>query len=477
MAKPKLLEPIVDESKLHPSFVKILKTPAFICCREMLKTVYEDFTDPDGNFVEQFQTTGFDARFFEFYLYAYFSRSGFELNREFEKPDFLVTRNGLTVAVEATTVNPPASGVLFDQGKKISELDEAGMYEYMTEEIPIRFGSPLLSKLRKKYWENDHCKNLPLVIAIEAFHDEDSLSVADGALMNYLYGTQTTANWNESANLVVTNEKIEKHAVGKKEIPSGFFYQPDVENISAVVFTNSGTTSKFTRMGFQHGFGNDRVAVYRRGECYTPFENAKDPTHFAYNLDYPPFVEPWGQGLTVMHNPNALHPIPHDFFCYAMQAYLHGEDVAVAYDAFTPWHPFVSRTVTMNIGTEAKELLAKYPPAVSVGVTPIEKEEFKRFVTCKCDIPDSEEQGWFSDSTSSFYGTILCLNGENVWLVFLFARDEKFEFDCIYESEKFVSRTKARVHLQEQIHAHLVRSPKRIFSLNRLKRQESSGQS
>jgi hypothetical protein len=464
VAKKNLFDPIVDESKLHPSFVNIQLNKGSICCREMLNSIYEDFIDPDGNFLEQFQTTGFDARFFELYLFAYFSRSGFELNREYEKPDFLVTRNGLTVAVEATTVNPPTSGVLFEHGSTISDLDEAGLAKYLSEEIPMRFGSPLLSKLRKKYWEDDHCKGLALVIAIEAFHDENSLSVPDGALMNYLFGTRSTAKWNEFVNLMIDNEKIEEHRVGEKQIPSEFFAQPDVEYVSAIIFSNSGTSAKFSRMGFQHGFGNDEVSIYRRGQCYTPLESAMDPSSFAYSLDCPPFVESWGQGLTVIHNPNALHPIPHDFFHFAIQAYLHGDDVAVDYDAFAPWHPYVSKTMTLYVGSEAKEVLRNFPPENAILVAPIDKEEFDRFVPGECLIPDSEEQGWYGDSTLSFLGTVLHLKTENVWAAYFFARNENFKFVCIGEPEKFSNRGKARSHVQEQIEALLVHSPRRIFS-------------
>jgi hypothetical protein len=38
----------------------------------MLREVYAEFPDPDGNFVEQFQTSGLDARTFELFLFAMF---------------------------------------------------------------------------------------------------------------------------------------------------------------------------------------------------------------------------------------------------------------------------------------------------------------------------------------------------------------------------------------------------------------------
>ena len=68
MAKDDFFYPVVEESKLHPSFLAIKDQPGAVCSREMLTNIYQDFVDPDGNFLEQFQTTGFDARFFELYL-------------------------------------------------------------------------------------------------------------------------------------------------------------------------------------------------------------------------------------------------------------------------------------------------------------------------------------------------------------------------------------------------------------------------
>ena len=58
------------------------------------------------HFVEQFQTSGFDARIFELYLHAYFESSGYVISRTRSNPDFILTRQRATVAVEATTSNP-----------------------------------------------------------------------------------------------------------------------------------------------------------------------------------------------------------------------------------------------------------------------------------------------------------------------------------------------------------------------------------
>ena len=132
MRNPKktLFDPIASSRKLHPDFECLRTWPGAEPTRWMLDDVYQTFDDPEGNFLEQFQTTGFDARYFELYLFAYFTRSGFVVDRSRPHPDFLVSRMGRTVAVEATTVNPSTSGILARLGKKISELSPEEFRDY-----------------------------------------------------------------------------------------------------------------------------------------------------------------------------------------------------------------------------------------------------------------------------------------------------------------------------------------------------------
>jgi hypothetical protein len=110
----KLFDPVVPEEKLNSNFADIRTATTTIAVRAMLEGVFESFEDPDGNFKEQFQTTGFDSRFFELYLYAYFSRSGFSVGRSHPYPDFMVERDGTKACIEATTV--PESSLTGNSG-------------------------------------------------------------------------------------------------------------------------------------------------------------------------------------------------------------------------------------------------------------------------------------------------------------------------------------------------------------------------
>ena len=52
----------------------------------------------------------------------------------------------------------------------------------------IKFGSVLLSKLNKRYWELPHVKGMPLIFAVQDFHTIRAMSWSNTSLVEYLYG-------------------------------------------------------------------------------------------------------------------------------------------------------------------------------------------------------------------------------------------------------------------------------------------------
>jgi hypothetical protein len=454
---------VVPEDKLGSSFKLILTAANSEPARQMLDDVYQKFPDLDGNFLEQFQTTGFDARLLELYLFAYFSRSAFGIDSSNASPDFLVEREGVRVAVEATTLNPPLTGATKEHGRTLKQLSENETGDYFRNELPIRFGSPLFTKLQKRYWDLEHCRDLPFVIAIEAFHEDDAHLISDSSLINYLYGSRDSARWSDNGTLEIQRHPIESHRLGEKEIPSGFFAQPDTENVSAVVFTNSGTYSKFSRMGYQHGFGCDTIDMSRSGFWFNPHPDAMDPTFMTYNLDEPPFVEPWGQGLVVFHNPVCKHPLPHSFFSNAVQGYIKEDRFVTDHSDF---HPITTKTMTIFLGPDKKEL-KKLPrrqsPRVAVGA--ISKKDFMDLCPYSLSEPNpiSDEQGWYADETGSFLGVVARDKTDDDWTGVILARDEHFVFRCIDVQSSLPTRDQARIEVQLKI-ATLLSSPRRLFA-------------
>jgi hypothetical protein len=336
------------DSELHPQFITLRDAPGYAPARQLIRQPQEEFSDPDGNFVEQFQTFGLDARTFEFFLSVMLKDAGHELDRSFDRPDFLITKDGVTAAVEAVTANPQGNGAIqpYDAVPDFRKLQEAA--EELEQTIPIRLGSPLFSKLKKKYWELPQVADKPLILAIQDFHTAGALATSDVPLVRYLYGLGQTWRHDEEGNLVIEGHQLEEHQHGDKRIPSGFFRQPDAEHISAVLFCNTGTIPKFNRMGHQGAFMAKGVRMLRWGSCYRHDPNAAAPRPFVYEVgdkDWP--LETWRQGTVLIRNPDALHPLPENWFGAALEHRLVDGEVRTM--PSEPFLPFFSTTnILMN---------------------------------------------------------------------------------------------------------------------------------
>ncbi|MEE1657612.1 hypothetical protein VB618_15505 [Microvirga sp. CF3062] len=298
--------PVVAWERLHPDFLKVVELEGFSSARGIIEPMMHWYEDPDGNFVEQFQTTGFDARIWELYLFAAFSEIGYQIDRSEAVPDFTCKSLGVEFCVEATTVNASREGPLATPPSL--ETNE-GCLEYLREFMPLKYGSALYTKFKRKYWEKPNVKGKPLIFAIADFQGGPSMIMTRSGLPIYLYGYDYSWHKDETGRLHIAPRQVEKHQWGTKEIPSGFFNQPGAENISAVVFNNSGTISKFLRMGMLAGFGSPGVALVREGKAVDHDPNATEPLNFTHLVNSPDYNETWVEGFDVFHNPNALHPL------------------------------------------------------------------------------------------------------------------------------------------------------------------------
>ena len=103
-----LFTPGVPESKLNEKFKTIATAPGSAPARHLLQQFFSLLPRPDGNFIRDFQTTGFDARIWELFLFAFGVKTGFKVDRSFDRPDFLFSAdcNGKQAWIEAVTSNP-----------------------------------------------------------------------------------------------------------------------------------------------------------------------------------------------------------------------------------------------------------------------------------------------------------------------------------------------------------------------------------
>jgi hypothetical protein len=324
--------------KLHPQFVNLRDSPGYKPARRMLRELQQHFDDPDGNFVEQFQTTGFDSRTFEFFLFAMFREGGFAIDRSHPRPDFLISRDDVTVAVEAVTASQPSNAGVQPYLALPVDQSEAERAEYVKNSIPIRLGSPLFTKLNAKYWEEPHVAGKPFVIAIEDFHQAGSLASSSTPLTRYLFGQEQQWYHDSEGKLVITEHQVHVHKNAVKQIPSGFFNLPGAEHISGILFSNTGTIPKFARMGHQGPYRDPDIKMLRMGTCYRHDPNASQAAPFMYEVGEPDAVETWWQGTVYIVNPKALRPLPDEWIGAGLQEELvDGKTVSTWRAPFIPY--------------------------------------------------------------------------------------------------------------------------------------------
>jgi len=340
-----LFSPVAPMEILNPAFVLLSRERVFHSARSIINEIAPHYLDIDGNYVEQFQTDGFDARLWELYIHAYLTEEQLFVERPKPSPDFIVRKYGQSVAIEATIVGRKADNPRSYFRMDPTTPDAAEVLRLHANEMPMRFGSPLYSKLQKRYWEKEQIAGMPFVLAIADFHDDQSMLWSGTALINYLYGVRHDFRHDESGQLIISPIKIEKHVVGGKEIPSGFFFQPEAENISAVLFSASGTVSKFNRIGRQAGYADPGVVIVRQGTCHDHDPNASLPNFFRYVVDETK-QETWAEGISIFHNPRALRPAPRELFPSVAH---HRFDDGLIVSDLPDFHPYASVTMNFSI--------------------------------------------------------------------------------------------------------------------------------
>lgn len=287
--------------RLHPTFQLLQDGPRYSPAREIIAAMMRYHEDEDGNFVQQFQTTGFDARIWELYLFAVFTELGFARVPDIQAPDFVLEGLGGRIAVEATTANPSQRNAPPLPENRDEEVS------YQENYIPIKIGRALRAKLNRQvpYWEIPEVAGVPFLLAVQDFHLPGSMRTIVPAATEYVFGVRHSMV--EGHRRI---ESIREHRYGEHTEISGFFRLANSEHVSAVVVNPQGTLTKFNRLGFVAGFGDRRLQMLRFG--WRRYDNDPvdpRPRRFVEEVHAPGYQEPWVDGMVVLHNPNALIPL------------------------------------------------------------------------------------------------------------------------------------------------------------------------
>ena len=335
--------------QIHPSFIFLNDHIGLSAAKEVLKEISYHYKDIDGNFIEQFQSlNGFDSRVWELFLFCFFREQYFSFKRNHNSPDYLIQKFNDEIAVEAVIVGRKTKIDAFSNGS-LSEIQEK-----LKNEIPLLFGSALFDKMKKKYWEQKHVRNKPFVIAIADFHDTMSMTWSSSALVEYLYGYRYEYSLDKKGKPITKSVKIPYYLKENgTKVPSGFFFLPESENISAIIFSSCGTLSKFNRMGKQAGLGNENVALVRKGTFHNHDPDATEPNIYQYLVSELSH-ETWSEGVIIFHNPNAKIPLkPEMFDKRVAQCFFKDETI---YNLMPENFSYNSFTQILFNGKEAKAL-------------------------------------------------------------------------------------------------------------------------
>lgn len=291
---------------LGDTFKLLVTTPTHFPALIAIGETYLAMPRPDDNFVSEIRSSNFDSRLFELYLLATFREQGVLVTQDRPSPDFLIEREGHRCYVEAVTANPIERIGGFPRPAKAPERSE----DRLLGPAAVRFAKTLRSKLQREYERLDHVQGKSFALAIADFHAPGSMTWSREALPSYLYGIHAhLADGPRAVGSVVTR------LAGSDPIPAGLFRDPSMAHLSAVIFSNAATITKFNRMGFLAGWRPPGLKMIRYGHLFDRTPGALKSIPFKLDVlsdEYQamwPGGEAWCQELEVYHNPLAIHPI------------------------------------------------------------------------------------------------------------------------------------------------------------------------
>lgn len=342
---PSLFSRKVSDNKANSLFLAVRDGSAYQAARTLMDQVFADFGDKDGNFIKDFQTTGFSGRVWELSLFAFLQETGLNLDRSHRTPDYLVA-GPTPLAVEAATSQPPESDSVTLALKSGTIPQVPADLDLAQAEFVFQFGKTLRRKLIKRfdgdlpYWYLPQVQGKPFVLAAQSFHSDSSLFHSGTFAAEYLYGMRWNAQNDSSGALQIASVPIESHHYNGRSIPSGLFAQDEARHLSAVIFSNAGTVAQFNRIGTQRGLGADDTYLVRSGTCVSLDPDASMPFEFHYLVgsDLAP-EETFSQGIHVLHNPFCDEPLDDGSFGAATEHRLDistGQVVTTHVSSFSP---------------------------------------------------------------------------------------------------------------------------------------------
>ena len=201
----------------------------------------------------EFQTT-YNSSFWELYLFAAFKELGCSVDFRYSSPDFVVDSPVGEFVAEATIASHP-DGYAPEWERHI---DVNAVFDVNREELltvaTIRLANAITSKHRKytnSYAKLPHVQGKPFVICLAPFEQPFFFLQNDLAIRRVLYAFDRHLYQDDRATGTrVVFGATTTESVGKDNgasVPMGLFTRPGMEEVSAVLFSNTATYTKVAR--------------------------------------------------------------------------------------------------------------------------------------------------------------------------------------------------------------------------------------
>lgn len=330
---------IVDEDALHPYFKEVKNEPAYAKTHQIINEWGKGLLGRNGEttkFIKEFQTT-FNSSYWELYLNKAFREFGYEIDYSKASPDFnLIGQDGGKISVEAVTSNPATIPTLLLEKTEIPDrefLDESTLKlaGKIRDKLHLYLGD---GKKKHPYSSLPHVQNNPFVLALSPFDRKLSQSQNNTAINRVLYGLEPPENIHSPQKTVhnILNRN-------NKNVNLGIFTNDNFKEISAIIFSTTGTLGKAVALAGTAEFvkatrlrkmgvvefmakeglekiGKSRLQVSETWDIFSQrdffgFDVCGHDVHLCGASEH---KESHLDGLQIYHNPFAIHPLSEDDF-------------------------------------------------------------------------------------------------------------------------------------------------------------------
>ncbi|KKY51344.1 glycosaminoglycan attachment site [Pseudomonas amygdali pv. tabaci str. ATCC 11528] len=290
----------VDAEKQHAIF-KMMNEAPYEPERALLAKWAEGFEDRDGKFVRELQTT-FESSFWELYLFAALKELGLPIDFRHHAPDFVVEGEA-PFCLEATIAKPPAGGEpAYGFPMAAPPKDFTDFNIESTLRICNSFDAKV-KKYRKSYRNHAHVEGKPFVIGIASFDRPHSHFASGRPILAALYGLYHDEAATKPGDTRVASYNVTsapKNANTNVEV--GLFCDDSHAEVSAVIYSCLATWGKLRAMADNPEAPSVYTTLHPNPGSLIPVVRTTPKRDYTEHLM---------DGLMVLHNPFARHPLPH----------------------------------------------------------------------------------------------------------------------------------------------------------------------